>query len=1179
MLRTSVFALFTFGITVGAQPGLGAAKTAGLSYPGDVVDVSGTVLLRDVSESADQPARINSRIRPDMQVRTAANSELVAYFPREDTATTDDRDVGLISIRIKPFSSVRFPPSSDRSIQVADGGLLLLKRDPSVQIEILVGLYSAAVTGTSLMVETDGDISTIIVMDGNIVITPSDPAVASTASPVHVGSFHKVVMDGEHEPVVSPITVLGTEIQWCLYYPMIVDLKDVESGLGNPWTTIVDYYRKGNVRSMVDLLGQLPENGAGVAESKIAAATNLCIGNLAGASRYLAALPSNDADRLAMETLIAVVQGRPVTFNESPESETPSQLLARSYWHQRNGELEEAVAMTARAVAQSPGFAFAHARHAELLSYFGSSGQSQQQAEQALELAPEYAPALTLLAVLLAASNRTDDAHQLVERARQSDPRYAQAWIVKGLLEFGEGREEEGTRDLMVGTAMQPDQPLARVYLAEALRRANSGPLSVDELTAAIELDMGNPTSYFYRSLYFREENRINESIMDLRGALARDENRRLFRSQRVLGTDHAVRRVNLANIYEMGGLEEWSLKESSRAGDEHYSNSASHLFVADSLDALRDQSRLFLRLDTSWRNEQLLANMLAPPGSGVLPQYGSLQEYSPLLAPKNFAFNVTATAQSDGRYIARGSAFARSGETSISYDFEFQESDGFYGFDHFRAIENTVRLRHELTDKNAVFVQINGTTLDTGNPHIFGPNPADESGATFNEESVPNLLFGYTWKPSPWSCAMFVAGNERSDYTTSDETPSTPLAVVDAQGVVTDFDALPIAMNRTLDTSIRTYFFDAQVLFDFEHFRAISGLRHQFGDFTTDELLEVSDPNWSGVFSTDPASNQTTSARLNRWDLYSYLTFRLAPGLKITGGASFVDMSFPKNFRHPPTVSGEQSRNNFSPKVGLIYQPGTTWIVQGMYSQSLGSVSLEGAYRLEPTQVSGLTQTFRTLIPESQFGSISGQEVEIAAMSVTFNPTDRVSFRLDAANREACSEDSFGIFSRFLPATVWTPDQTPVLFDFRERELVVAAQALVHDNFTVNLRHEYENTRVEQTYTEIPMGVSPLSPRVFEGDSHLTTGTMVYSHQSGLFARTDLIGMILRNRSSSPTLGDEDVFLANLGVGFRTRGRRLEVEVGVLNLFDQSFIVNGLSSSLDLPRERAAYIKMGVNL
>ena len=71
------------------------------------------------------------------------------------------------------------------------------------------------------------------------------------------------------------------------------------------------------------------------------------------------------------------------------------------------------------------------------------------------------------------------------------------------------------------------------------------------------------------------------------------------------------------------------------------------------------------------------------------------------------------------------------------------------------------------------------------------------------------------------------------------------------------------------------------------------------------------------------------------------------------------------------------------APKAGVVWTPADPLTVRASYTKSLGGVTLVQSYRVEPTQVAGFVQTYRTLFPISLTGPVSAQEFETAGAAL----------------------------------------------------------------------------------------------------------------------------------------------------------------------------------------------------
>src|SRR2546422_652316 len=99
------------------------------------------------------------------------------------------------------------------------------------------------------------------------------------------------------------------------------------------------------------------------------------------------------------------------------------------------------------------------------------------------------------------------------------------------------------------------------------------------------------------------------------------------------------------------------------------------------------------------------------------------------------------------------------------------------------------------------------------------------------------------------------------------------------------------------------------------------------------------------------PAVNTNVTADFQRATAFGYYTLEAWRDLFLTAGFSYDEVQYPKNHRNPPISSGETRKDLFGPKAGLVYSPAEWVTVRGIYSRSLGGVTLDESFRLEPTQ------------------------------------------------------------------------------------------------------------------------------------------------------------------------------------------------------------------------------------
>ena len=149
-----------------------------------------------------------------------------------------------------------------------------------------------------------------------------------------------------------------------------------------------------------------------------------------------------------------------------------------------------------------------------------------------------------------------------------------------------------------------------------------------------------------------------------------------------------------------------------------------------------------------------------------------------------------------------------------------------------------------------------------------------------------------------------------------------------------------------------------------------ILGGRWQKGYFETDSRLTLISPANQFLFSI-PAAKQHADVDFERQTAYAYDFWKVTPWLTLLGGISWDRLEKPVNFRNPPVSLRTEKTERVSGKGGFTLSPARWLTLRGMYAEGMGGVSFEDSVRLEPVQLAGFNQSFRTLISESLVGSV----------------------------------------------------------------------------------------------------------------------------------------------------------------------------------------------------------------
>ena len=657
--------------------------------------------------------------------RFGANQWETAYVDQvlaaKDRGRTGNRS--RTSVRLSDLSVMRISERSEFEIQplrdqkaeaefsLLRGLLYLLNRDRPGKHRFVTPTATAATRGTEFTLEVEEATGRTI-----LTVLEGEAELTNAAGSVIIASGEQGIAVLGQAPTKTAVIDTTNVVQWCLYYPGVLDLGDLswdpaeQAAIGD---SIAEYSRGDLLRAISAY--PVNRNPASDAEKIYLGALLLSVGQASQAESLLTTLsnaagPGSRHRRLAdaLRLVIAVVKqyDNSATLGSPFPSPLPTEMLATSYLQQSRHELDEALDSARQAVKESPRFAFAWTRIAELEFSRGNTRQAAEALERSLSLAPRNAQALALKGFLLAARNRISEATGYFEQAMAIDGGLGNAWLGRGLCRIRQGRAEEGRLDLQVAATTEPRRSLLRSYLGKGFSNAGDSMHAEKELRLASEIDSGDPTPWLYSALLLQQMNRINEGVRDLQRSQQLNDNRQLYRSGLLLDQDRAVRGANLASLYRDAGMVDVSVREAVRAVNTDYGNYSAHLFLANSFDQLRDPELFNLRYETAWFTEYLVANLLAPVGAGTLSQTVSQQEYSKLFEQDRLGVVAASSYASHGEWVERLVQYGTLGNSSYAVEGSYHQDDGWRANNDFTRWTGVIEFKQQLTSEDSVYLQ-----------------------------------------------------------------------------------------------------------------------------------------------------------------------------------------------------------------------------------------------------------------------------------------------------------------------------------------------------------------------------------------------------------------------------------------------------------------------------------------
>ena len=1066
-----------------------------------LIELEGGAVVSRVGSAAWDPAYTNQMLFPGDRLRTLERSRAVVRLS----------DLSLL--RLSELTHIQIPTATSRrgGFNLLRGLLYFFHRDKPGVMPVTTPTAYAVVLGTEFTVAVAEDGSTRLdLIEGAVEMTNQFGGIT-----LNSGDAAQTMLGSP--PVKPPALPAINTIQWVLYYPAVLDPEEL--ALPDALRQSLDAYRAGDLR---DALAKYParRQPASDAERLYRAALLLAVGQIEPVDGVLG-------------RLIAAVQ-----FREEPADELPpsaSALLAESYYQQSRSNLPEALRLARRAVGLSPRFGFGWARVAELEFSFGRIQAAREAIQRSLEIAPRNAHAVSLQGFLLAAENKVNAAIQAFDRAIALDGALGNAWLGRGLCRIRQG-DAAGREDLQVAVTLEPQRAVLRSYLGKAFAHEGDETAASREFALGKTLDPNDPTAWLYSALLNQELNRINEGVRDLERSQTLNDHRSVFRSRELLDQDRAVRSANLAALYRDVGMYDVSVQEAARAVADDYANHSAHLFLANSYNELRDPNLVNLRYETPTFSEYLVANLLAPVGGTMLSPQVSQQEYARLFEKNRFGLSSATFYASDGSWAQSASQFGVTDNIGYALDVNWRSRSGEPPNPDLDQFVGSGQFKVQATPQDSFY--------------FLGAYSELES-SRLKEVQEPNLFAGYHREWSPGVHTLFLGArlddslqfHERNAFIRTLVRNSNGNLIGEVEPPFSQFDV-------DYDSDFNAWSAELQQIVQRSIHTLVLGGRYQIGQSDT-RVVVARDPFAFPPVFTNPAVAQSFETDLERASAYAYYHLRVVEPLLLTAGVAYDHLKYPENADLPPLLPDETTRDQVSPKAGLVWSPADSTSVRAAYTRSLGGVFYDSSVRLEPTQLAGFIQSYRSLIPESVAGSIPGSRFETFHLGLDHKFPTHTYALLQAEWLRSKASRSVGIFDYTdAPPFLAVPSTTPQRLEFEERSLVAALHQLVGEEWAFGARYRLSRAELESEFTA-------LDTRSDERDAlHQVNLFAIWQNAAGFFARGE-------------GLWYDDFWQLNALAGYRFPRRRAEIAVGVLNLNDKDYRLNPLHSVVELPHER----------
>ncbi len=1010
-------------------------------------------------------------------------------------------DTGRVAIRFTSGYFVRLSSGSSleikgESLNLNQGKLHFFNRAADDNVLINTPLVSAAVRGTELEVTTSSQQSIVTVVEGSA-DAKNKFGLASLAAG-EVATTNK-----GSAPVKSLLVSSDTFAQWTISMPRIISSDEASSITKNSNDAKIlegalRDFSKGSIDSGRKALTLVQKNTSSPALD---------------AQELLFALSENDSKKAKLLS------------EKISDSKSSAAVLARSYYFQSEGKLEQSKKEIDAALIANPDNQLLLARSAELNLYFGKINAASADIEKACGSVCTEPSLLMIKGYIELAKDNGDEALSTFNSVIAASPSTSEAYLGQGLA-YSRSRDlTSAKKSFETAIALEPRNSSFRSYLGKIAFENDNYKEAYREYAEAERIDSNDPTPHLYRAYAKIAENNPLGAIDDIEKAIEKNDNKAVYRSRMLLDQDSAVRASALSRAFRETGFNDAARVEAIRSVQADPMNYSAYRLLAESYDT-------FFFADTAL-SERRRSRLLAPVGMNLQTATDaalSLNAYDTLLDGNNtrsgFAYSY------DGRnenHIPSAITVGKNGKTA----WQFSASSAISGS---TKSANTYLRDTELNTSVEYAIDFSKKILFEGNGRFIDNQDLNSEEDKINT-TVGKTSLSYVQRMD--ADAVFIAdiGAERVlDRVRSSATERTVGFELLGEDGFSDLDTL--TLDQLVHEQTNLYRSGLQYMTSGDRFSWTFGsqLLHQVpnrreeSDVTNDSL---------GVLAGGASLNNSSSTNLTGHDAYAYLRTKVSDTFNITTGLVRTDLQSDKA-EVAPFIDETASSGRFSPKVGAAWDAYKNTLVRASYTESLRKSSLEDFVSLEPSFVSGLPQRF------TDFSGTTSKDI---------------GFGVDWKDPGKTYVGSEYVYRR-LSSPFWAINEN-LTFDQSTGSggYDVAADSGSLDHRNQHLLRNYINQKISDTsaITFTHRRTQDSSSDSGFADSikdDTLSATLRWFGSSGFFAYAEESWrrQSLVNRSDMND-GVDAAWFTNVGLGYRLPNRRGRFLLEGLNVFDQSFM------------------------
>src|SRR5947209_5768315 len=263
------------------------------------VSVQGTVEARQAGATTWQPVKLNDTYAKGDTIRVRERSRAdLAMLDQSMLRLNADTEITLEAIKEERTGVVN----------LLRGATQFFSRGPR-SLEVQTPFMVAGIRGTEFFVSVEPDRTLLTIFEGTVLAE-------NQAGNLTLTSGQSAIAEAGKPPVLRVVARPRDAVHWALYYPPVLYFRPDEFPAGPDWQGMVrqslEYYQRGDIQRAFDSIATVPQTITEPRFFAYRAHLLLAVGRndeaAADIERALRLVP-NDAHALALQTIIAVVQG------------------------------------------------------------------------------------------------------------------------------------------------------------------------------------------------------------------------------------------------------------------------------------------------------------------------------------------------------------------------------------------------------------------------------------------------------------------------------------------------------------------------------------------------------------------------------------------------------------------------------------------------------------------------------------------------------------------------------------------------------------------------------------------------------------------------------------------------------------------------------------------------------